>query len=69
VVEVDIKRKRIGLSMRKDAHGNGEGGGDTKPAPREPAGKYRAAPSPRQPERPASQGAFGAALADAMKRK
>jgi uncharacterized protein len=62
VVEVDIKRKRIGLSMRKD-------GGGEKPAPREPAGKHRAAPLSRQPERPASQGAFGAALADAMKRK
>ena len=40
VVEVDIKRKRIGLSMRKD------GGEGEKPAPREPAGKHRAAPSP-----------------------
>ncbi|MBM2712205.1 RNA-binding transcriptional accessory protein [Mesorhizobium caraganae] len=66
VVDVDIKRKRIALSMRKDG---GEGGaskgprdnGGGKPAPRAPA-------PPRQPERP-SQGAFGAALADALKRK
>lgn len=66
VVDVDIKRKRIALSMRKDG---GEGGaskgprdnGGGKPAPRAPA-------PPRQPERP-SQGAFGAALAEAMKRK
>lgn len=66
VVDVDIKRKRIALSMRKDG---GEGGaskgprdnGGGKPAPRAPA-------PPRQPERPA-QGAFGAALAEAMKRK
>src|SRR5690606_29761166 len=64
VVEVDIKRKRIGLSMRKD------GGDEQRPAPRErDAGKPRAASAPRQPEKPASQGAFGAALADAMKRK
>jgi len=63
VVEVDIKRKRIGLSMRKD------GGGGGKPAPREDAGRHRAPPVSRQPERPASQGAFGAALAEAMKRK
>ncbi|WP_421916528.1 Tex family protein [Mesorhizobium sp.] len=68
VVEVDIKRKRIALSMRKDG---GEGGasrggprdnGGGKPAPRGPAPQ-------RQPERPAQQGAFGAALADALKRK
>jgi len=67
VVDVDIKRKRIGLSMRKDG---GEGGasrggprdnGGGRPAPRSPAPQ-------RQPERPA-QGAFGAALAEAMKRK
>ncbi|UCI09253.1 Tex family protein [Mesorhizobium sp. B1-1-8] len=66
VVEVDIKRKRIALSMRKDGDGGAprsgprdNGGG--KPAPRSPAPQ-------RQPERP-SQGAFGAALAEAMKRK
>ena len=67
VVDVDIKRQRIGLSMRKDG---GEGGasrggprdnGGGRPAPRSPAPQ-------RQPERPA-QGAFGAALAEAMKRK
>jgi uncharacterized protein len=66
VVDVDIKRKRIALSMRKDA---GEGGapkgprdtGGGRPAPRSPAPQ-------RQPEKP-SQGAFGAALADALKRK
>ncbi|MBN9220448.1 MAG: RNA-binding transcriptional accessory protein [Mesorhizobium sp.] len=68
VVDVDIKRKRIGLSMRKDS---GEGGaprggprdnGGGRPAPRSPA------PPQRQSEKP-SQGAFGAALAEAMKRK
>ncbi|TPM08929.1 RNA-binding transcriptional accessory protein [Mesorhizobium sp. B2-3-11] len=68
IVDVDIKRKRIALSMRRDA---GEGGaprsgprdnGGGRPAPRSPAPQ-------RQPERPAQQGAFGAALADALKRK
>ncbi|MBZ9670605.1 Tex family protein [Mesorhizobium sp. ES1-3] len=68
VVDVDIKRKRIALSMRKDA---GDGGasrsgprdnGGGRPAPRSPAPQ-------RQSERPAQQGAFGAALADALKRK
>ncbi|CAN7594941.1 Tex family protein [Mesorhizobium sp. LjNodule214] len=67
VVEVDIKRKRIGLSMRKDGDGGASRGGPRdagggKPAPRSPAPQ-------RQPERPAQQGAFGAALADALKRK
>ncbi|TGP55428.1 RNA-binding transcriptional accessory protein [bacterium M00.F.Ca.ET.230.01.1.1] len=66
VVDVDIKRKRIGLSMRKDGgEGAPRGGqrdhGGGKPAPRSPAPQ-------RQPEKP-SQGAFGAALAEAMKRK
>lgn len=66
VVEVDIKRKRIALSMRKDGDGGASRGGPrdngNKPAPRSPAPQ-------RQPERPAQQGAFGAALADALKRK
>ncbi|AZO74049.1 MULTISPECIES: Tex family protein [unclassified Mesorhizobium] len=65
VVDVDIKRNRIGLSMRKDSDGGASRGGQRdqggKPAPRSPAPQ-------RQPERPA-QGAFGAALAEAMKRK
>lgn len=66
VVDVDIKRKRIGLSMRKDGDGGAQRGGPRdngggKPAPRSPAPQ-------RPPERP-SQGAFGAALAEAMKRK
>ncbi|WP_192177913.1 Tex family protein [Mesorhizobium amorphae] len=65
VVDVDIKRKRIALSMRKDGDGGAsKGPRDTggKPAPRSPTPQ-------RQPERPAQQGAFGAALADALKRK
>ncbi|MER9484985.1 Tex family protein [Mesorhizobium sp. M0220] len=64
VVDVDIKRKRIGLSMRKDGDGGAPKPRDNgnRPVPR--------APTPqRQPERPAQQGAFGAALADALKRK
>ena len=64
VVEVDIKRKRIALSMRKD------GGGDAaRTGPRDAPGNTRRPAASRQPERPAAQGAFGAALADAMKRK
>lgn len=64
VVDVDIKRKRIGLSMRKDGDGGAPKPRDngSRPMPRAPAPQ-------RQPERPAQQGAFGAALADALKRK
>jgi uncharacterized protein len=66
VTEVDVPRKRIGLTMRKD-------GGD-KPAARpspaaqsKPRGKAptSAAPKPRGTD----QGAFGSALADAFKRQ
>lgn len=65
VVDVDIKRNRIGLSMRKDGGEGALRGGQRdsggKPPPRSPSPQ-------RQPERP-TQGAFGAALAEAMKRK
>jgi uncharacterized protein len=66
VVDVDIPRKRIGLSMRKD---DGEGG-TAKPAPRD-GGKPRqhVQPPPQKRNAPAPQGAFGAALAEALKRK
>jgi uncharacterized protein len=63
VVEVDVKRKRIALTMRKD-------GGDTPP-PRGPGGD-RGKPVNQKfmkTEKPQSQGAFGAALAEAMKKR
>ncbi len=63
VVEVDIKRKRIGLSMRNDGSG-----AQARPAARDAGGKGRMPPV-RQAPQAASQGAFGAALADALKRK
>ncbi|MBB4122894.1 Tex family protein [Martelella radicis] len=64
VVDVDVKRKRIGLSMKKD---------DGAPAARGPRGGDRKPQrdnkrDSRREDRP-SQGAFGAALADAMRRK
>jgi protein Tex len=63
VVEVDVKRKRIGLTMRKD-------GGDTAPPPRGAARNDRpAAQKFMKTENPSGQGAFGAALAEALKRK
>lgn len=65
VTEVDVARKRIGLSMRK------EGGAET---PREargtaPNGGNRGAPARPQPPQQPAQGAFGEALIAAMKKK
>lgn len=65
VTEVDVPRKRIGLTMRRD------GGADTGREARGPASNNgnRSAPArPQKPQQP-SQGAFGAALMEAMKRK
>ena len=64
VVEVDIPRKRIGLTMRKD-------GGEPAPrsaAPAKPRDMKFASSKPHQ-NKPEQQGAFGAALLEAMKRK
>ncbi|MCX8996340.1 RNA-binding transcriptional accessory protein [Rhizobiaceae bacterium BDR2-2] len=65
VVEVDAKRKRIGLSMRKDD------GSTSAASPRgerpAPGGRPPAKMSTR-PEKPA-QGALGAALAEALKKR
>lgn len=66
VVEVDAKRKRIALSMRKDDGAQPpapRGENLSNPAPR--GGNERRTSAPKQD----SQGAFGAALAEAMKRK
>ncbi|QRG08369.1 RNA-binding transcriptional accessory protein [Xanthobacter dioxanivorans] len=73
VVEVDVKRKRIALSMRKDDAGARPSGGRPQEArndgPRNEgrANEARRAPPPAR-EKP-GQGAFGAALAEALKRK
>ncbi len=65
VVDVDAKRKRIGLSMRKDGGGSqpskGPRADDTRQQQRSPAPTPKSAPAP--------QGAFGAALADALRKK
>ncbi|WFR95976.1 Tex family protein [Rhizobium tumorigenes] len=67
VVDIDAKRKRIALSMRKDA------GDDAAPPARENRSgpETRVMPAKQQGNRPApqAQGSFGAALADALKRK
>jgi len=64
VTEVDVARKRIGLTMRKEGTAPQPASRDTRPqgAPRGPAPK----PAPQKEE---GTGAFGAALLDAMKRR
>lgn len=65
VTEVDVPRKRIGLTMRKD---DGEAPAPRNTAQRDarPAAKQNFAP--RKQEQP-STGGFGAALLEAMKKK
>ncbi|WP_304616155.1 Tex family protein [Paracoccus sp. (in: a-proteobacteria)] len=64
VTEVDVARKRIGLTMRKDG---------AEPAPKGPRGdRQDRGAKPRQMQAGpsgASQGAFGAALADAFRKR
>ncbi|NVD38276.1 RNA-binding transcriptional accessory protein [Ensifer sp. HO-A22] len=67
VTEVDVPRKRIGLTMRKDA---GADTGREARAPSPTSGNRNAPSRPqKQPQPQPSQGAFGAALMEAMKRK
>jgi protein Tex len=65
VVEVDVKRKRIGLTMRKD-----DGGAAAERSARPPQANAGRPPArdTRKPQ-PAQQGSLGAALAEAIKRK
>ncbi|QFI65590.1 Tex family protein [Sinorhizobium alkalisoli] len=65
VTEVDIARKRIGLSMRKD------GGADTGQEARgaNPSGGNRNAGGRPQKSQAPAQGGFGAALIEAMRKK
>ncbi|PFG64454.1 uncharacterized protein AXZ77_3094 [Thioclava sp. ES.031] len=80
VTEVDIPRKRIGLSMRKQSEGGaparGKGparqdkGQDRgKPGPQGPRGKGPGKGQGKAPEKDSGNGAFGAALRDAMNRR
>ncbi|QEN85516.1 RNA-binding transcriptional accessory protein [Labrys sp. KNU-23] len=65
VVEVDIPRKRIALSMRRDGNASSD-----KPARRDDKAKPAPLrPSQGRPDKPAAQGAFGAALAEALKKR
>ncbi|RWX77177.1 RNA-binding transcriptional accessory protein [Neorhizobium lilium] len=62
VVEVDVKRKRIALTMRKD-------GGEAAQPPQTGDRGKPANPKFMKTEKPSEQGAFGAALAEALKKR
>lgn len=73
VMEVDLDRKRIALSMRKNAVGASAGKpaeGRTSPAnaPARPQQSSAARPAPKRAAKPASEGWFSAALKDAKKK-
>ncbi|ASY62181.1 Transcription accessory protein (S1 RNA-binding domain) [Sinorhizobium sojae CCBAU 05684] len=65
VTEVDVARKRIGLSMRKD--GGNHTGREARGA--SPSGGDRNAGGRPQKGQAPAQGAFGAALSEAMRKK
>ena len=70
VLEIDLPRKRIALSMRSGAQPGATREARQAPAPTRPAAEHRAAPRPPAP-RPSGSGsgsAFGNALADAFKK-
>jgi len=63
VTEVDVPRKRIGLTMRKDNSAEPSPNKRSAPKPR-PCGKAQAKAEPKASD---SQGALGSALAQALK--
>ena len=75
VVEVDPKRKRIALSMKKDDAGAPRGGAPAErssgPRDRDRRDRRDARPAARPPQAPPKpqQGSLGAALMDALKKK
>ncbi|MEO3385894.1 Tex family protein [Mesorhizobium sp. CAU 1741] len=70
VVEVDVKRKRIGLSMRKDGgEQRAEPRGDRSPAKQRSAKGNQSERKQPPAAKSGNVGSFGAALADAFKRK
>ncbi|GGA69936.1 RNA-binding protein [Nitratireductor aestuarii] len=60
VVEVDLKRNRIALTMRKD------GGGAPEPRDRSSAPDQRSRGAPQKQSKPQTQNAFGAAFSKAL---
>lgn len=66
VVEVDVPRKRIGLTMRRDG---GVSAREDRPQQQRPANTRPQQQRPEQKPKGSDQGAFGAILSAAMKKK
>lgn len=66
VVEVDVPRKRIGLTMRRDG---GASAREDRPAAARPANSRPQQQRPEPKPKAGDQGAFGALLSAAMKKK
>ncbi|MET0436581.1 MAG: RNA-binding transcriptional accessory protein, partial [Devosia sp.] len=66
VVEVDVPRKRIGLTMRRDG---GASAREDRPAAARPANSRPQQQRPEQKPKGDDQGDFGALLSAAMKKK
>jgi uncharacterized protein len=64
VLDIDIARKRISLSMRRDGNA-----GAMKSAPPDDSGRNPRRRDQRKPEQSPTQGALGAALAEALKKR
>ena len=69
VVEVDVARKRIGLTMRKDNAGNDSQPADSRGPGSKPVGKGPRSGSAGPARSGESTGAFGSALLDALKKR
>ncbi len=69
VLEVDVKRKRISLSMRKDGGGEARPSGGARDKRETVRGPTSSRPPARGKDKQGDMGAFGAALAEAMRRK
>lgn len=67
VTEVDVPRKRIGLSMKKDGDSGAGERARREPAPNAPKGPRSGQASP--PKKAEAPGAFGSALLDALKKR
>jgi uncharacterized protein len=68
VMEVDLARNRIGLSMRKNPTERGPRPQQGQPAQRPVVAKPNPAPPPRKPKPATGEGWFSAALRDAKKK-
>lgn len=69
VTEVDVARKRIGLTMRKDGGAAQGGKGRPQPEANGPKGRKSHSAKPQGKPRDEGQSALGAALLDAMKKR